>query len=328
MPPPAPPTPSPSGHPPDVPPAPGGETSQDLGFGRVVASESALRLLNRDGSFNVERSGLGYWASWSAYHALLTMPWSRFLAWLGLVYAGFNAVFALGFLALGPSALDAPEGDPAGFWRAFFFSVQTFATIGYGRITAAGWQANALVAVEAFVGIVAAALTTGLVFARFARPTAALRFSRNALVGPFPGGRALMFRVVNTRRTEIIEVDALAILALFEVEGDRRVRRFYPLPLERPHVVFFPLAWTVVHPITADTPLGRLTAAELLEGDAEILVLLKGIDDVAAHQVHARTSYHAADLVWDARFSDIFVRGRDGRLGVDVSRLDDYDAAP
>ncbi len=305
-----------------VPPAPAPPESQnDLGFGRVLSEDAGTRLLNPDGTFNVERFGLSPWERFSPYHALLTMSWGRFLAWMLAIYAGFNTLFAFAFLALGPAALDDPDAAVDGFWRAFDFSVQTFATIGYGRIAPASPLANALVVIESFFGFFAAALTTGIVFARFSRPRARVRFSRVAVLAPFREGEAFMFRAVNTRQSELIEVEAQAILAVFVDEGPRRVRRYFPLVLDRPRVTFFPLAWTVVHPLTPESPFARLGFDVLVAGDAEVLVLVKALDDASTQSVHARSSYHVADVQRGARFADIFER-RGDRLGVDVSRLD------
>jgi inward rectifier potassium channel len=154
---------------------PADDDRSDLGFGAVVSRESRIRLLNRDGTFNVERRGLHWFESLSAYHALLTMSWPQFFSLLAVWYVVANALFALGYVACGPAALVAPdvEWPPAGFWRAFFFSVQTLATIGYGHIHPAGLAANALVTIESLIGLLGFALFTGLLFARSPAPARA-----------------------------------------------------------------------------------------------------------------------------------------------------------
>ena len=157
----------------DAAPPPAPPATDDLGLGRVVSDESRQRMLRPDGSFNVRRTGLGFWRSHRLYHDLVSMSWPAFTAVLGAVYAGFSAAFALGFWLLGPAALDAPATDAGGtgFLRALYFSVQTFATIGYGRIAPVSHGAQVLVAAEAFLGIFYAALATGFTFARVSRPT-------------------------------------------------------------------------------------------------------------------------------------------------------------
>lgn len=182
---------------------------RDLGFGSTVSRESQQWLLNRDGSFNVVRSGLGLLESLAPYHQLLTISWAGFLGLVTLIYLGCNLVFAVAYVACGFDALMGPGAEMLGgrFGRAFFFSIQMFATIGYGQIGPNGFAANLIVTVEALVGLMYQALATGLLFARFARPTASILFSRSTVVGPYNGGRGLMFHIVNRRRNEIIQLD-------------------------------------------------------------------------------------------------------------------------
>jgi inward rectifier potassium channel len=294
---------------------------RDLGFGTIVARESRQRLLNRDGSFNVSRKGLRLGTSLSAYHALLTTSWTRFMLVVVASYVVCNALFAAAFLACGPGALVGPGGT--GFPRAFFFSVETFSTIGYGIVGPAGLAANLLVTVEALVGLLWLALATGLLFARFSRPTAKILFSRSALVAPYRGGRAFEFRIANARSSQLIDVEAKVLFTRFEETGRQAVRRFYPLTLERESVVFFPLAWTIVHPIDEASPLRGLTADDLRASDAEFLVLLSGIEEAFAQRVHARSSYKWNEVVWGARFADIVHHPSGGEpITIDVSRLD------
>src|SRR5438477_51597 len=183
---------------------------RDLGFGSVVSRQSRQRLLNRDGSFNVARAGLGWLESFAPYHLLLTMSWMRFFGVVSATYLLVNLAFALAYLACGPDALVGAGATMLGgrFSQAFFFSIQTFATIGYGQIAPNGGAANLVVTVESLVGLMYQALATGLLFARFTRPTAALLFSHNAVIGPYGSGLGLMFRIVNQRRNEIIELGA------------------------------------------------------------------------------------------------------------------------
>jgi len=227
-----------------------------------------------------------------------------------LLYLGFNLLFALAFVACGDGALLGPGADMMGgrFSRAFFFSVQTFATIGYGQIGPNGFAANAVVTLEALVGLMYQALATGLLFARFSRPTASIIFSRHAIVAPYKDGRALEFRIANRRRNEIIELEAQVLFSAMEKDGGgNTVRRYVPLSLERNKVTFFPLAWTIVHPIDDTSPLLGKTTFELEQSQSEILVLLTGIDETFEQTVHVRTSYRADEIVWDARFRSMFL---------------------
>lgn len=282
---------------------------RDLGFGTVVSRESHQRLLNRDGSFNVERKGLGLLASWSPYHVLLTMPWLRFML-LGVAsYLLANAVFALLYVACGPNALTStvPGMIHHPFWRAFFFSVETLSTIGYGNIVPISVAANIVVTFEALAGLMGFAIATGLVFARFSRPTANVLFSSHAVVAPYHGMQALEFRVANARSNELIEVSAKVIISRFEDADGMKTRRYYPLPLERDSVVFLPLTWTVVHPIDEQSPLRGETLESLRNSNTEVLVLLKAFDETFSTIVQTRTSYTYEDVVFGARFADAFM---------------------
>ena len=300
------------------------EEMRDLGFGAVVASESRQRLLNRDGSFNVARRGLSFWASLSLYHWLLTISWIKFLSLTAIFYILTNVVFAFAYLMCGPGALvnSAEIGITSEFQRAFFFSVETFATIGYGHVTPSGLAAHLIVTLESLVGLLVFALAAGLLFARFSRPIAQIIFSRNAVIAPYRGIKAFEFRITNARTNQIIELEAKVLFSQFENEDGRTVRKFYPLSLERDKVAFFPLSWTVVHPIDEASPLRSLTQEDLQRTSAEFLILLTGIDETFSQTVHSRSSYKAEEVIWNARFGNVFnTNPKTGTLTIDVRRI-------
>lgn len=299
------------------------EQNRDLGFGSVVAGRSRRRLLNRDGSFNVERRGLSFWDSLSAYHYLLTITWTQFITYLVLAYLVLNTAFALGYLVCGPGALIGSEDHMHNpFFRSFFFSVQTFATIGYGATSPAGLAANLLVTLESLVGLLGFALATGILFARFSRPTAQILFSKEAVIAPYRGATAFEFRIANQRKNQIIELEAKVLFSRLEPQQSERTRRFHELGLERKKVVFFPLSWTIVHPIDEKSPLYGLTEEDLKSTDAEFLVLLTGIDETFSQTVHARSSYKADEIAWNAKFTDIFMYpDGDKPLKIDIGHL-------
>ena len=304
------------------------ELNRDLGFGAVVARDSAKRLLNRDGSFNVVREGLRFFASWSPYHYLLTVSWPRFLGLVSAAYLAANALFGALFFALGPGALSGVQSTGLGsrFLDDFFFSVQTFATIGYGSVSPVGVAANLVVTLESLVGLLGFALATGLLFARFSRPTANILVSESAIIAPYRGITAFEFRIANARQNQLIEVQAKVLYAGFR--DGRGARDFVPLSLERDRVAFFPLAWTIVHPIDSESPLFGLTRKDLLAADAEFLILLSGIDETFAQTVHARSSYKAGEIVWGARFTNLFKPPKGGVLSIDIGRLHEIERVP
>lgn len=301
---------------------------RDLGFGSVVTRDTQRRLLNRDGSFNVLRRGRGIRSALSLYYSLLTMSWPRFVFLAALAYLVANTMFAAGYVLCGPGALEGVLGASGGsrLTQAFFFSVHTLSTIGYGHVVPASLGANVLVTLEAMVGLFGLALGTGLIFARFSRPLAEIVFSEHAVITPYRGITAFEFRVVNRRRNEIMELEAKVHLAWLEEENGRLKRQFHELPLERHKVAFFPLSWTIVHPIDKESPLFGVTREQLAASNAEFLVLLTGIDETFSQTVHSRSSYRGEEVVWRAAFANIFERPTaDAPLAIDVGRIHDIE---
>lgn len=312
----------------DLRPVPTDDPNLDLGFGSVVSRESRKRLLNRDGTFNVRREGLGYWEALSAYHYFLTISWPKFLGYVAGAYIVLNALFAAAFVALGSGALTGfgNEEPMERFISAFFFSVDSMATIGYGNIVPVTPSANALVAFESLVGLLGFAIIAGIMFARFARPRAEIAFSEVAVIAPYRGKSALMFRIVNKKRNEIVEMEAKVLLARRKRGGQVTDRDFIPLKLERERVVFFPLAWTIVHPIDETSPLNTCSPDDLRAMDAELLILLNGFDETFSQTVHTRSSYKVDEIVWGAKFRNMFnPLDPDGTVSVDIRKLHEFD---
>jgi inward rectifier potassium channel len=304
------------------------DPNRDLGFGSVVTRESRQRLLNKDGSFNVVREGLPPLASMSLYHDLLMISWPRFLGLTVLFYLVTNGIFAAAYMACGPGALAGASAVTWGgrFAESFFFSVHTFATIGYGSISPRSMAANLLVTAESLVGLLGFALATGILFARFSRPTAQILFSRNALIAPYRNITAFEFRIVNARSNQIIELEAKVLLSW--IKPDREGRDFYYLKLEREKVAFFPLSWTIVHPIDESSPLWRITPEQLAGCETEFLILLTGIDETFSQAVHARSSYKSEEVVWGARFTNLFNPPTpSGVLSIDIGKLHEIETA-
>jgi inward rectifier potassium channel len=307
--------------------APREDKDRDLGFGARVAQQATARLLNQDGSFNVVRTGLPFWRTLSAYHALLTMSWLRFFSLIAFAYFAVNVIFAGAYLLCGPDALSGRSAHHphAQMVEDFFFSVQTLATIGYGTVAPQSLAANVLVTVEALFGLMGLALATGLLFARFSRPNTRIAFSEKAVVAPFRDGAALMFRIVNERSNQLTDVHATVTYSRIEGEGAERARRFYELSLDRRRVLFMPLHWVVVHPIDEASPLRGLTREEFERGDSEVMILLSAMDETFFQTVHVRSSYKPDEIAWGYRFADMFLRTEDGLMGIDLRKLHDIE---
>jgi inward rectifier potassium channel len=301
---------------------------RDLGFGPAVTEQAGPRFLNRNGTFNVRRDGFGIFSSLNLYHTLLSMSWSAFLGLVLLLYFLSNIVFGTIYASFGEKGLvDATASLDGLFISGFFFSVQTFATIGYGTLHVVGIVPNLVVTVESYYSLIANALITGLVFARFARPTARVRFSDVAVIAPYQDITAFMFRIVNWRSNQLLEVKAQVAFARFVNENGKRIRKFDALTLERRSVTFFPLTWTVVHPIDEGSPLWECTEADLLAADAEFLILLTATDETFSTVVNQRSSYKPDEIRFGYKFAKIYNNKPGDPISIDVGRLSKVERA-
>ena len=295
----------------------------DLGFGHVVAQAVRGRFLNRDGRPNSKKYGLGAQRAARFYLAALDAGWPAFIGWLTGVLLLINGCFALAYLALGPAALRGTEqlglDDP--FLRAFSFSVGVFTTTGTAPMYAYGPTAHWLAILESFFGPITLVVAFGLVIARLTRPRMRLAFSESAIVAPYEGGRAVMFRIVNLQPSEMSDVQVRVNLVRFEDFDGVRERNFHELKLERNSVEFFTLHWTIVHPITADSPLAGVTPESLADSQAEFLIFVTALEETFSTRVSTRSSYLWDELRWDVKFASIFANGPDGVIAIDVERL-------
>lgn len=253
------------------------------------------------------------------YHHLLTSPWWQLLLVLACLYVAANVAFALAYLALGDVIEHARPGS---FADAFFFSVQTMATVGYGNFWPRTAAANVLATAEMIAGGMGLALMTGLVFAKFARPTARVLFSEAAVIRRWEGVPSLVFRMANARSSQIVEarIAVMLLLSARTAEGDE-VRRLHDLRLLRSESALFALTWTAVHPIDAHSPLAGHDAASLAAANAVIVVSFSGHDENLASTVHARHTYDASHLLFGRRFADVLAVGPDGERLIDYGRF-------
>ncbi len=254
------------------------------------------------------------------YLTLLSSSWLRLLTFLALAYLAVNSLFALGYVWGGDCIADAQVS----FSDAFFFSVQTMATIGYGHWYPTTLWAHALVTVETLTGLLGIAMVTGLSFAKFSRATARVLFSRVAVVYKRDGVPALLFRVANQRGNQIVEANIHVVLArnATTAEGES-LRQLHDLRMVRERHALFALSWTAIHLITEDSPLYGATPQSLAASDSEIIVSLTGFDESFAQMVHARHSYVPDEIIWGARFVDILSRTPDGHRIVDYTHFHD-----
>ncbi len=280
------------------------------------------RLVTRDARADVVRIGDPGSIRGDVYHWLLTTTPRKFFLALVAAYLGLNAFFALLYLACGEGAI--VNARPGEFQDAFFFSVQTMATIGYGTMGPSGFAANALVTIEAGIGLFGVAFAAGVLFARFTRPTAGVRFSEKLVIAEFDGRPTLMLRLGNKRNDRIHEARVHLTLLRDEVTREGvEIRRMHDLTLERASTPMFTLTWTVMHAITPSSPLYGRTKEELEASDAQIIVVFAGHHSGFLQEVHARAAYETSAIAWNARFADLFREMPDGQWALDFTRFDD-----
>jgi inward rectifier potassium channel len=287
------------------------------------------RSINENGQFNVRRIGVSR-RDQHPYLYLISTSWKNFLGIVLLAFITVNLLFATIYMSIGVSHFKGAEGptEEAEFFNVFFFSTHTLTTVGYGNIYPVGPLANLATACEALLGLMGFAVVTGLMFGRFSRPSARLGYSDRILMAPYNGGMSLQFRVVNRRSNNILELNARMLLMTVESREGRLQRKFATLTLERSDVLFLPLTWTVVHPIDEASPLHGLTAENLRDEQAEILILLKGFDETFGQVVHTRRSYRHNEIVWGAKFVPAFDVEESGDLRLDVGKVGEYEQAP
>lgn len=285
-------------------------------------SGALRRTINADGSFNVKRTGLR-WRDAHPYLMLIDTTWPRFLLIVLVAFLTINMIFAGLYLAIGIQSLKGLESDMGPFANAFFFSVHTLTTVGYGNVYPEGPWANVVSSLEAATGLMVFAVGTGLLYGRFSRPSARILYSKKAIMAPYQDGTSLQFRVANARSNTLMDMDARVLLMTVDSSDGQLKRNFIDLPLERPHIYFFALTWTIVHPIDSASPFFGKTAEDLQRLSAEILILLQGFDDTFSQVVHSRYSYRHDEIVWGAKFIPTFRVDANGDLVVEVDRIDE-----
>lgn len=298
---------------------------KDLGFGSI-GTQQRVRLVEKDGSFNVIRDGGRNVRRFSPYHVLIKMSGWRFALMILCWYLFINVIFACGYLFAGMDGLLTNDegGIMSSFWDAFFFSAQTLTTVGFGRQAPISYSVNALATLEMLVGWMSFAVASGLVYGRFSRPKPFLKFTQKALISPYQGGHGLMFRVVSEHSSPLIEVNAQVIIVHDSISPDGKPKRdFKRVKLERDYINFLPFSWTIVHPINEESPFHGLDEDAIRDLHPEVLVLFQAFDEAFSQSVHARSSYHGDQIVFGAKFVSMITANESDNLT--HLKLDDFD---
>ncbi len=302
--------------------------TQDPGIGTNF-DRPVDRLVAPDGSFTVKRVGASSGLR-EAFVSLVSMSNGRFILVLAIGYAVINLLFGALYMAAGVEGIgNAHMGSLTDRWyTALGMSVQTITTVGYGSLYPDSRAIWAVVAVEGMFGILSFSLIAAVMFARFARPTARLAYSEKALIAPFQDGWSFQMRLANRRSTLLMEVEARMMLVMADVDAQGERLNYYNMPLQLDKISFMPLSWTLVHPITADSPFAGLNAQDLAQRRAEVIVIFKGIDEGYMQHVFTRHSYRFDEVIWGGRFVRAFSANPQGGMELDLDKLSQHDAVP
>lgn len=301
--------------------------NNDTGFGGNPDNYGG-RFVNRDGTFNVRKEGVAFYHRFSLYHSMLNMPSWKFFGALFTFYFAVNLVFASVYYFVGPGQfVGVISANSWQFYKEmFFFSTETYTTVGYGRVNPIGDTANSIASVESMLGFLSFAIATGLLYGRFSKPKAFLLFSKNALISPYRDGSALMFRFATYKDNHTMtNVDIKVNAALLVEENGKTTYKFYDLNLERNHVESLPMNWTVVHPLTSESPIYDFTREDMKKTDLEIYVSVRAFDDVYSNIVQQRTSYTTDEILFGRKFVQMYRESDDGKTTiVELQRLHEH----
>ncbi|HEY8893224.1 MAG TPA: ion channel [Niastella sp.] len=290
--------------------------NNDTGFS-TTGIINGSRFINRDGTFNLHKKGWPFWDRFSIFYTMITLPLWQFIVTIVLFFFSINLVYTGIYWFIGAHEFTGFVAQtPMGIFKElYFFSTETFTTVGYGRVNPIGDAANLVAAIEAMSGFLSFALATGLIYGRFARPRAHLAFSDHAVISPYRGKMGLMFRFACYKQHHALtDVTVMVTLAILRNENGEPVYRYYNLPLERSKIDSMPMNWTVVHPIDEESPLAGFTKEDLQTTDMEIYVLVRGFNEVYGNSVQQRTSYTYHEIVYNRKFIPMYYETAKGTV--------------
>lgn len=303
------------------------KTNNDTGFG-TNANAYGGRFINKDGSFNLQREGVPFFKRFNVYHLLINMPSWKFAIVLVAFFITMNLLYTAVYVSLGINGLQGYLSTDR--WsrikEIFFFSTETFTTVGYGRVNPISDGSNIVAAFEAMTGFLSFAIATGLFFGRFAKPKAFISFSDKALIAPYQDITGLMFRFACYKDGHTLtNVEVRVNLALLSNENGENVYKFFDLPLERKKADSLPMNFTVVHPINENSPIYGYSFDDLKSSDFEIYVLVKAFNDVYSTNVLQRTSYTYDEVEFDVKFEPMYRESIDGKTTIlEMHKLNAY----
>ena len=273
------------------------------GFSKNSRSQGS-RLVNKDGTFNVKRVGIPFFQTFNFYNELISLSWIKFTIYLMSFYFIMNLIFGLFYYFIGIENLNGAiaETEFEKILEAYFFSTQTFATVGYGRVNPSGLLTNLIASIEALFGVLSLALVTSLLYSRFAKPNIQLIFSENIIIAPYKDMKAIMFRLANTTNQQLLECEVQLMISFKVLENGNQLQKFLQLPLEVNKAAALALSWTIVHPLNDLSPLKDFLPNDYIESDLEFIITLKGFESTYSQIVFERFSYHYHEMVHNVKF--------------------------
>lgn len=304
------------------------QKTDNLGFDTKI-NNNRKRIINPDGSFNIIRKN-NFFREFSLYRWSITCQWKYY--WLAVlsIYTFINFLFAFIYMLIGHEfivGIDANTDDP--YWQCFFFSLQSFTTVGYGGLHPKGILANTTAGFEAFLGLMTFAIATGTLYGRFSRPNAKIRYSPNAVIAPYLDHTGLMFMIANDRKGNLVEVTAKLNISWKDKDAEGKdIRKFARLDLEYEKINMLALTWTIVHPITESSFLYNLKEKDFVEKDVELYIFITSYDDTFAQTVHSRSSYTGSEIRYGARFIRPFYVNENGETILDLDKIGEFEKTP
>lgn len=292
---------------------------EEFGFGKYF-NQSQNRMITQSGKFNILRIGT---PGRSRFHELIEMRWDRFLLLIFAYYTILNIFFGFIYYLIGPEKIEGLEIGSRWeeFYQCFFFSLQTFTTVGYGGMHPKGIASSSVAGIEALAGLLTFAIITGLVYAKFSKPRAKILYSKNVILAPFKEGYSLQLRIANALSNTLIDMEANLIISYTPLSSSSRIVRNLPLELNK--IALFPLNWTLNHPIDEKSPIKEINLSEFEKYQMEVIVLLRGFDETYNQMVHSIKSYHQKDMIYNAKFQPMYDY-IDGQTRLYLEKIDDY----
>ena len=304
-------------------------STANTGFG-TNASSYGGRLLNIDGTPNIEKRGIGYFQRTSWFHSMLSISGWRFFLIILFFYIAVNLFFTFIYYLIGVEHLTGlkTSSESEKLMEAFFFSTQTYTTVGYGRISPSGFAMNMVSSFHALIGLLSFAVATGLMYGRFSRPKAYIKFAENAVIAPYKEISALMLRLAPFKNTTLTDAEAKITMALITEEDGKTTNHFFNLDLELKNINSLTLSWTIVHPITEESPLYNFTEEDFKNAKGEFIVFIKAFDDMFSNSVIARTSYTFDEVRYGVKFVPMFHRDNERNTTIlDLDKLNLFEQA-